>query len=51
MLVILYAFSLLAGELAMSQGGNKKKYIEELSWLEFYGLWGVECQVSARQPL
>eukprot|EP01051_Picozoa_sp_SAG22_P030398 SAG22_NODE_11765_length_470_cov_0.886792_2_plen_88_part_01 len=46
LLIVLYAFSQLAGDLAMSRpgGGRSKKYVEDLTTMELVGLWGMECQ-------
>jgi len=42
-LILGVAFALLAGDLAWSSGGKRKTFVEELTRLEFLGLWGLEC--------
>jgi len=42
--VLLSGVLLLMGELAWSSSGKKKQYVDELNWIEFVGLWGIECQ-------
>ena len=43
-MVLVAAVLLLMGELAWSSSGKFKKYVEDLTWTEFLGLWGIECQ-------
>lgn len=43
-MVMVAGVLLLMGELAWSSSGKYKKYVEELTWPETLGLWGIECQ-------
>lgn len=43
-LIVIYALAVFAGNVAWSQGGKDKRYVDELNLIEFWGLWNLENQ-------